>query len=106
MGLLAISQINFPFPASIAARRPSFPRKRESRTVLSYNAAVLSSHCGIPAYAGMTVEGRQQPFYTDPKSGPSGLSLSESGLARRQHRAEVAQVGFQFRGDFPLPRGG
>ena len=35
--------------------QPSFPRKRESRTVLPYNAAVLVSHRGIPAYAGMTV---------------------------------------------------
>ena len=35
---------------------PSFPRKRESRTVLPYNAAVLASHRGIPAYAGRTGE--------------------------------------------------
>ena len=34
---------------------PSFPRKRESKTVLPYAAAVLVSHSWIPAYAGMTV---------------------------------------------------
>jgi len=36
---------------------PSFPRKRESRTVLAYDAAVLASPRGIPAYAGRTVRG-------------------------------------------------
>ena len=34
---------------------PSFPRKRESRTVLPYDAASLANHRGIPACAGMTV---------------------------------------------------
>ena len=41
----------------IAIPLPSFPRKRESRTVLSYDATVLSSKGWIPAYAGMTVQG-------------------------------------------------
>ena len=36
---------------------PSFPRKRESRTVLPYDATYLASHRRIPAYAGMTVKG-------------------------------------------------
>ena len=35
---------------------PSFPRKRESRTVLPYNAASPANNRWIPAYAGMTVE--------------------------------------------------
>ena len=38
-----------------AAPLPSFPRKRESRTVQPYDAALLASHRWIPAYAGMTV---------------------------------------------------
>ena len=51
-----------------AARQPSipgyplppFPRKRESKTVLPYNAAYLSIHLWIPAYAGMTVSERDE----------------------------------------------
>ena len=43
--------------------QPSFPRKRESRTVLPYDAAALSSHCGIPAYAGMTVGAARTVLY-------------------------------------------
>ena len=38
-----------------AAPLPSFPRKRESRTVLTYDAAVSAINREIPAYAGMTV---------------------------------------------------
>ena len=45
-----------------AALQPSFPRKRESRTVLPYNAASPASHHGIPACAGMTVKGRDDGF--------------------------------------------
>ena len=44
------------FATVIPGPLPSFPRKRESRTALPYNAAYLSSNHGIPAYAGMTVE--------------------------------------------------
>ena len=35
---------------------PSFPRKRESRTVLRKTSQLLAKRYGIPAYAGMTVE--------------------------------------------------
>ena len=34
---------------------PSFPRKRESRTVLPKTGILLVKHFWIPAYAGMTV---------------------------------------------------
>ena len=34
---------------------PSFPRKRESRTALPYDAAAAASNRRIPAYAGRTV---------------------------------------------------
>ena len=43
----------------IAAPLPSFPRKRESRTAMPYNAASPASNSGIPAYAGRTVGRRE-----------------------------------------------
>ena len=49
-----------------AAFLPSFPRKRESRTVLSYDAASWSSNLWIPAYAGMTVAEPQPTYYVIP----------------------------------------
>ena len=48
---------------SFHARLPSFPRKRESRTVLPHDAALLTSRRGIPAYAGMTVGDGGVPAY-------------------------------------------
>ena len=38
-----------------AAPLPSFPRKRESRTVLQKTGLLSIGHLGIPAYAGRTV---------------------------------------------------
>ena len=60
MGIPTGSSTVIPIPL------PSFPRKRESRTVLPYNAASLASNRRIPAYAGMTVgtdgnDGRRPP---------------------------------------------
>ncbi len=52
---------------------PSFPRKRESRTVMPYNTTVLASHRGIPAYAGMTVGGRGIPAYAGMTVGGRGI---------------------------------
>ena len=49
-----------------AAPQPSFPRKRESRTVLPYDAAVLAINREIPAYAGMTVESAAQYIQIPP----------------------------------------
>jgi len=50
----------------LAGPLPSFPRKRESRTVLRQTSRIRARHFGIPAYAGMTVAGgndsnRQSP---------------------------------------------
>ena len=47
-------------------RSPSFPRKRESRTVLTYDAASPASNCRIPAYAGMTVSIAGRPAHPYP----------------------------------------
>ena len=41
---------------------PSFPRKRESRTVMPKTGILTIGHFWIPAYAGMTVVGPPRPF--------------------------------------------
>ena len=46
---------------SAAAPLPSFPRKRESRTVLRQTIRSAARHFGIPAYAGMTVGAALRP---------------------------------------------
>ena len=55
---------------------PSFPRKRESRTVLPYTAAVLAGNRRIPACAGMTV-GRAGMTVCD--GGRLGFPLTREG---------------------------
>ena len=75
-----------------AAFLPSFPRKRESRTVLRQTRPLPIGHFGIPAYAGMTVEGRLIPFYTDPKSCLSCLSMFESVSPWRGKDGGISQI--------------
>ena len=56
---------------------PSFPRKRESRTVLPKTGTLPIEH-GIPAYAGMTVVDGHYRSNQIQESCPSCLSMFES----------------------------
>ena len=63
--------------------------------VLPYNAAVLTSHRGIPAYAGMTVGGqREGRFYMKLPCVAANSSLRRQGvypIIKRPHPESVRQ---------------
>ena len=70
------------FIAGIAHSPTVIPAQAGIPTVLPYNAAVLASHRGIPAYAGMTVAEPQSTYYVIPS-----VAEESKNLERSQERA-------------------